>query len=267
MIVRDRRDFDRGPGEIDTVPRQPADDRPEGRFERMPRHMREGQIDTAMWRAAPGRHLLLDRIGRDVARRCVARALIAAVIGEEFAAVAIEQPATELVAERVPHDRVHADDARRQMPDRKELHEFHIDKRGAGRERQRIAVTAHVGGCAVALVNAREPASCDDDSLRDNPHRLALGNIERDRADHFAVMHEKIGDSQIADAVYDTDLAYLTPQGRGDRRAGVQEIDIAAARPRMTRGGDLCNPTVLTPRPADSPLRHLADPRWRVAAK
>ena len=35
----------------------------------------------------------------------------------------------------------------------------------------------------------------------------------------------------------------------------------------MTRGGDLCNPTVLTPRPADSPLRHLADPRWRVAAK
>ena len=35
----------------------------------------------------------------------------------------------------------------------------------------------------------------------------------------------------------------------------------------MARGGDLCNPTVLTPRPADPPLRHLADPRWRVAAE
>ena len=265
--MRDGRDLDRCGAEVDAVLCQTFDDRSERAFERAPRHMCEGQIDPAMRRAAPGGDFLLDRIGRDVARRRIARGLVTAVIAEEFAAGAVEQTAAELVAEGVPHDRVHADEARRQMSDWEELHEFHIEQLGAGGEGQRVAVTAHIRRGAVALINARQPAGGDDDRFRGDRHRFAFGDVERHRADRLFVADDKIGHRQIADPLYRRDLADPAAQGRGHRRAGIQEIDIAAARPRMSGCGDLRDPPMLAPRPADPPFVHLADARRRVAAQ
>ena len=132
--------------------------------------MGEGQVNPAMRRAAPGRDLLVDRIGRQVARRRIAARLVAAVIGEKLAPGAVEQPSAELVAERVPHDRVHADQARREMPDRKELHELHVDEVGPGGKRQRIAVAAHIRRGAVAPENPGKPAGGDDHRLGGDRH-------------------------------------------------------------------------------------------------
>src|SRR5215471_20996411 len=112
VVMRDRRDLDRPFREIDAVLREPIDDRPEGSVERVARHMLKGEIHPAMRRAAPGSYLPLDRMGRDVARCRVASALVTSIIGEKFAAGAVEQAAAELVAKRVPHDRVHADKTR-----------------------------------------------------------------------------------------------------------------------------------------------------------
>src|SRR5260221_267928 len=66
-----------------------------------------------MQRATPGRYLLVDRIGGEVALRRIAARLVAAVIREELAPAAVEQPAAELVAQPVSHNRVHADLSRR----------------------------------------------------------------------------------------------------------------------------------------------------------
>src|SRR5436309_6209695 len=106
-----------------------------------------------MRRAAPRRDLLLDRVGRDVARRRIAARLVAAVIGEELAAGAVEQAAAELITKRIPHDRIHADEAWREVPDREELHEFHIDELSAGGERQRVTIATHIRRGAVAPVD------------------------------------------------------------------------------------------------------------------
>ena len=220
-----------------------------------------------MRRAPSGRYLLLDRVGRDIARRRIAARLVAAVIGEELAAGAVEQAAAELIAKRIPHDRVHADEARRQMTDREELHEFHIDELGAGGERQRVAVAAHIRRGAVALVDARQPAGGDDDGLGGDRHRLAHGDVERHRADRFAIADDEIRHRQIADPPYRRDLADPAAQRRGDGGAGVQEVDIAAARSRMTRRVDLGDTAILAPRPADPPFLQFANPRRRVAAQ
>lgn len=64
----------------------------------------------------------------------------------------------QLVAERVPHDGVHPEEARRQVPDREELDEFHVDELRPGAWRERVALAAHVGRCARARVELRQPA-------------------------------------------------------------------------------------------------------------
>src|SRR5256885_13720121 len=87
-------------------------------------------------------------------RRLVARRGVAAFLAEELLLLRVQQPAAELVAERIPHDRIHADEARREMPDRKELHELHVDELRPGAQREYISVAAHVGRGAVARVEA-----------------------------------------------------------------------------------------------------------------
>ena len=49
----------------------------------------------------------------------------------KFMHLGIEQLAPQLVAERVPHDRIHSDEPWRKMADGKKLHELHIDEFGA----------------------------------------------------------------------------------------------------------------------------------------
>src|ERR1700749_4148575 len=104
--MRDRRHLDRHLGEIDAVGSKAVDHRTERLAQRVFRTMLETQIRTAMRRTAAGFDLLSDAVA--------VRDLLHAVV---------EQPATKLVAERIPHDRVHADQSRREMPDGKELHE------------------------------------------------------------------------------------------------------------------------------------------------
>src|SRR5258707_873311 len=82
-------------------------------------------------RAAAGPHLLGGGVGCDGAGDDVAAVLAHAVARGEILAFAVEEPPAELVAEGVPHDGVHADQPRRKMADREELHELHVDERRA----------------------------------------------------------------------------------------------------------------------------------------
>src|ERR1700687_1573182 len=123
--------------------------------------MLKREIDPTSRRSPPGFHLLEDRVSGKIARDDVAPVLGRAIIVGKFALRGIQQSAAELVAKRIPHDRIHADEARREMADRKELYELHIDELGAGAQRQRIAVTTHIGGAAVAAIKPRQSAGCD----------------------------------------------------------------------------------------------------------
>src|ERR1700733_15881360 len=122
--MRDRRDFDRLSGQIDAVGRERIDHRPERATKLRFRHMLEAQIGAAGGTAAPGFDFFEDGIGRKIPRQNVS-AIVAAigrrVVLLEFLYLAVEQNATELIAERVPHDRVETDEARRQMADWEEL--------------------------------------------------------------------------------------------------------------------------------------------------
>ena len=131
-------DFDRVGGQVDAVAGQPVDDRAEGVPQCGLTDMFEAQPGAAIWRAATGFGLLDNGIGGDVAGCCIGAGIRGAVVVDELFHIAVQQPPPQLVAERVPHDRVHADKARGQMPDGKKLYEFHIDQRGAGIQRQRV---------------------------------------------------------------------------------------------------------------------------------
>ena len=210
-----------------------------------------------MRRAAAGLDLLDDGVGADVAGDDVLAVLRHAVAVGELLHVLVEQPAAELVAERVPHDRVHADQPRRQMPDREELHELHVDQRRAGAKAERIAVAAHVGGGAVAAVEPRQPAGGDDGRLGGDHHRRAAADMPgRPRPPTSPSTLQEIDHAEVAVAGDAGGLVNDGAQRLRHRRAGVEEIDIDAARPvvaRRERRGDLA----VLARPADAPGVHL----------
>ena len=238
---------------------EPVDDRPERRAQARLGNMPEREIDPACGRAASGLDFLEDGVGREVARRLVGAVLGDAIGVDELGTLGIEQPPAELVAERVPHDRVHADEARRQVPDRKELHEFHVDEPRARAQRQRVAVAAHVGRGAVAAVEPREPAGRDHHGLRRDRDFSSVAYGKADGARGLAVHDGEIGDAEIADAA-DAPLAlHLAAQGARHGRPGRKEIDIDAARAVMARRMGLADAAVAVPRPADMPAVHAAD--------
>ena len=142
--------------------------------------------------------LLGDGIGGDVARRGVDAGIPLAVILDEFFHVAVEQAAAELVAERIPHDRVHADEPRREVTDREELGKLHVDQLGAGVERERIRIAAHIGRCAVAPEQTGEPARGEDHRPCRDTDRRAVLEIDPDRARDPSVMDREIGDREPA---------------------------------------------------------------------
>src|SRR5437588_2009041 len=123
----------------------------------------------------------------DGARRVVARGGIAALLAEELALLGIDQLSTELVAERIPHDGIHADKPRREMPDREVLHEFHVDQLRSGAERERVAVAAHVERGAVARIEAGEAAGGDDRRLRRDGNRSPGSDMPSLRADDSTI--------------------------------------------------------------------------------
>ncbi len=202
--MRDRRHLDVLPGEVDAIGGKAVDDRPEGAADLGFGHVAKAEIGAARRAAAAGRHLPGDRIGREIARQHitpVAARIAAGVVLLELALLGIEQFAAELVAERVPHDGIHADEAGGQMPDRKELHEFHVDQFGAGAQPERVAVAGHVGGRAVAQIKAGKAAGSDDHRPGGDRDRLAGRNMQGRRATGHAVGHGDIDDQQFADAL------------------------------------------------------------------
>ena len=156
------------------------------------------------------------------------------------------------------------------MSDREELHKLHVDQFGPGGERQCIAVAAHIGRGTVAPENPGEPAARDNHRLGGDRHCLARGAVERHRPDdlasRLAVRGDDVGDGEVADPADRIDMPDLAAQGRGDGRAGIEKIDVAAPWHRVPRRGDLGDMPVGAARPADPPLTHLADPRRRPLA-
>ena len=131
VIVRDRRHLDRLPRQIDPIRKQTVDHGPECFAQACFGHMTEGQEYTARGRTPPGFHFFHDRITGDVPRCVVAPLFGHTVIGKKFPAVGIQQLSAQLVAEWIPHDRIHADKTRRKMTNGKILDELHIGQVGA----------------------------------------------------------------------------------------------------------------------------------------
>ena len=124
--------------------------------------------------------------------------LAAVVRSVNSCAVTVQQLSAELVAERVPHDRVHAYQPRRKMADREELHELHVDQRGTGAQRQRISVAAHIGGGAVAPIEPGQAAGSDHDGLGlERDDRRSGYEVPSRRG--FAIATNDIDDDQVAD--------------------------------------------------------------------
>ena len=218
----------------------------------------EAQIHAAVRRAAARLHLLGDRVGGEVAGENILAVLGGAVARGELVPVAIEQPAAQLVAERIPHDRVHADQARREVPDGEELHELHVDEAGARAQRQRVPVAAHVGGCTVAAVEARQAAGGNDGRLCRDAHQVAGGHVKCDRTRNLAVDDNEIDDAKIAGLADAGDPVDGRAQRLGDGGARIEEVHIDTARPVMARRVRLHDAPVAA-RPADAPRVHLAD--------
>ena len=219
-----------------------------------------------MRRPAPGRDLLDDGVGSDVSRRGVGAGIGGAVIVDEFFHIAVQQPPAQLVTERIPHDRVHADEARGQVADGEELHEFHVDQRGPGVQRQRIGFAAHIDRGAVAPVQPGQPARRQDHRAGGDGDRLSRGQVQRDCARDAPAMGNQRRHRQVADPGDAVGLRDPAAQGLCHGRAGIEEIDEDAARPVMARRHDLFQVPVLTC-PADSPFVHFADPVRSLAAQ
>src|SRR5581483_7136281 len=134
------------------VCRQAVNHRPERRAQLPFRAMAEAQIDPAMRRTAASFDLFQDGVAAEITGDDIFAIFRDAIAMREFFAAVVQKPPAELVAERVPHDWVHADQPRSEMADGKELHEFHIDKLGASTQSERVSVAAHVCGRAVATV-------------------------------------------------------------------------------------------------------------------
>ncbi len=144
------------------------------------------------------------------------------------------------------------------MPDREELHEFHVDERCAGAQRERIAVAAHVGRRAVAAIEPRQPAGGHDRRLGGDGDRRAARQMQPAGTDHLAILAQQVDDQQVAGQPDPGGALDRGAQRPRDGRAGVEKVDIDAARAVVARrhgGGDVA---VFTG-PADAPLFHFED--------
>src|SRR5438067_9027044 len=159
--------------------------------------MPERKPDSAMRRAAGLRDFL-----EDGARRMVASGGVAAFLAKELAVLGVEQLPPELVAERIPHDRIHADEPRREMADGKELHELHVDELRPGAERERVAVATHVERRAVPRIEAGQAAGSDNRRLRGERYLPAARDMHGMRADTRAIVHCELRNEQVARAAH-----------------------------------------------------------------
>src|SRR5690606_18829417 len=128
--------------------------------------------------------------------------------------------------------------------------------RRAGAKAERIAVAAHVHRGAVAAIESGEPAGGDDGGLGADDDRGAAAEVPGHRAGDLAVRLDQIDHVKVAGAADGLVLVNDGAEGFRNRRAGVEEIDIDAARPVVPRREGLRDMAV-APRPADAPAVHL----------
>ena len=272
VVVRDRRDLDGPAREVDAVLQQPVDHRPESGAKLRLGYVGERQPGASRRRAAARVDLAADRIRREVPGRGVPAVVLAAVAVNELLHLAVQQPAAELVAEGVPHDGVHADEARREVADREELHELHVHQRRARAQREGVAFARHVVRGARPRVEPGEPAGRDHRRPGGDLDLRAVTEREAERPAHRAFLHHEIGDRDVAERADAGGPAHPLAQRPGHRRPGVQEIDVAAAPPAVARRHDLADAAGVTggtirAGPADPPFVHLAHPLGRVPAQ
>ncbi len=261
-------DLDRHFGQIDAVVGQAVNHRAEGGAQISLRNMLERQPCPAVGRAAPGLHLLEDGVGSGITGDHVFAVLHRAVVLGEFLALAVQKNTAQFVAERIPHDRIHADQARGQMADGKELHELHINQRRAGAQGQGKAVAAHVGGSGIALIQARQAARGDHRGTGGNRDPFPAFQMHGNGAQGPAVADHQIRHHQVRDTADAIILTHLVAQGAGAGRAGIEEIHINTALAVMARRMGLSDVVAGTRAsgPTDPPAVHLPDPgRGRLA--
>ena len=137
---------------------------------------------------------------------------------------------------------------------------------GAGAQRERVTVAAHVDRGAVAGVEARQPARGNDRRLRVERQRFTgrdgrHGTHARRLREPARSVTRSSPTRRISGMRFN-----CASQGLRDRRAGVDEVDVDAARAVVSRRLNL--PDVLrVSRPADAPAIHLADAFERVLAE
>src|SRR5215467_4317339 len=151
-----------------------------------------------MRRAATSLNLLEDGITADVARDNVFAILCDAVVLREFFHAVVKQAASELVTERVPHNRIHADQSWRQMANRKKLDEFHVHQRCTGAQSQGVAVATHIGRCAVAAIKSRETTGCQYRRFCRQSNRSTRSEMQGHRAGNSVARSQKIDDAEVA---------------------------------------------------------------------
>ena len=126
--MRHRTDFHRRSAEINAVVEQAIDHRAKRGAQIFLGNMPEIEISTAVRRASTGFDLFQDCIRRNISRRIVLPKVGASLAIDEFFELAVQQLAAELVAKRVPHNGIHPDESRCEMPNGKKLNELHIDE-------------------------------------------------------------------------------------------------------------------------------------------
>ena len=143
------------------------------------------------------------------------------------------------------------------MADREELHELHVDELGAGAQRQRIAVAAHIGRRAVAPIKPREAAGGDDDRLGRDRDRRAVAHREARPRRHAtpsittrSVMHDIADAADARLALHLAAQACATPPARSTENR--HRRSAAGRGPAPAPGG--CG------RPHAAPSRHARHP-------
>src|SRR4051794_35035908 len=143
--------------------------------------MTEVEISAPMRRAPALFDFFHNGVCGNVARRGVTAEIAATVAIDELCKIAIEQFSAQFVAKRIPHDRIHADQARGEVSYGKELHELHVDKFGARPQSQSVGFTSHVGRSAVARVKLREPTGRKNNRLGLEAEKRAARQVKSNR--------------------------------------------------------------------------------------
>src|SRR5215467_5960648 len=134
-----------------------------------------------MRRSTARLHFFQNRIGCQVPCGGVTAEVRTAVAIDEFFELAVEQFSTELVAEGIPHYRIHT-------------HQL-----SPSPQRQRIALATHIRRRAVSRVELGQTASGHNDGLGLKGNQLAVEQIKPHGSQGAAILSDNLNDSDVAD--------------------------------------------------------------------